>query len=61
METTLNAWNVRSYGGPEVLAPVTRPIPQPAESQVLIRVRASAVSRADGLMRAGQPKFARLF
>ncbi len=61
METTLRAWSVSRYGGPDVLVPVTRPAPTPKDDQVLIRIRASAVSRADGLMRAGQPKFARLF
>lgn len=61
METTFNAWDVSRYGGPEVLIPVSREVPTPTANQVLIRVRASAVSRADGLMRAGQPKFARLF
>jgi len=61
METTFNAWDVTRYGGPDVLKPITRPVPTPTANQVLIRIRASAVSRADGLMRAGQPKFARLF
>ncbi|SMX23613.1 NAD(P)-dependent alcohol dehydrogenase [Boseongicola aestuarii] len=61
METTFQAWDVSRYGGPDVLTPVLRPVPTPTATQVLIRIRASAVSRADGLMRAGQPKFARLF
>lgn len=61
MQSTFDAWNVRAYGGPSVLSPVTRPIPKPAPGQILVRVRASAVSRADGMMRAGQPRFARLF
>ena len=61
METTFNAWGVSRYGGPDVLIPVSRSVPAPTANQVLVRVRASAVSRADGLMRAGQPKFARLF
>lgn len=61
METTFNAWEVTRYGAPEVLAPVSRSVPTPTANQVLIRIRASAVSRADGLMRAGKPKFARLF
>ncbi len=61
METTFNAWEVTRYGAPDVLTPVTRPVPTPTAGQVLIHIRASAVSRADGLMRAGQPKFARLF
>ena len=61
MDTTFDAWAVRRYGGPNVLAPVTRALPTPADGQVLIRVRASAVSRADGMMRAGIPKWARPF
>lgn len=61
METTLNAWEVSRYGGPDVLVPVSRPLPTPTATQVLVRIRASAVSRADGLMRAGKPKLARLF
>ncbi|MEL6745519.1 MAG: NAD(P)-dependent alcohol dehydrogenase [Pseudomonadota bacterium] len=61
METTFNAWDVSRYGAPDVLLPVSRPVPTPTAVQVLVRIRASAVSRADGMMRAGQPKFARLF
>lgn len=57
----LKAWSVTRYGGPETLAPVTRPIPTPGPKDVLIRVRASAVTRADGMMRAGMPRFARPF
>lgn len=58
---TLNAWSVTAYGGPEKLAPVTRAMPTPGPTDVLIRIRASAVSRADGMMRAGLPRFARAF
>lgn len=61
MHTTFNAWDVSRYGGPEVLKPVSRPLLAPASGKVVIKIRASAVSRADGMMRAGQPKFARLF
>ncbi len=57
----LSAWSVSSYGGPEKLTPVTRPLPTPGPNDVLIRVAASGVSRADGMMRAGTPRFARLF
>ena len=57
----LTAWSVRRYGGPDQLTPVTRPLPTPGPGEVLIRIRASAVSRADGMMRAGTPRFARLF
>lgn len=61
METTFSAWDVSHYGGPEVLKNVSRTVPVPTANQVLVRIRASAVTRADALMRAGQPKFARLF
>lgn len=61
MDTTFDAWSVSRYGGPDVLRPVSKPVATPSASQVLIRIRASAVSRADGLMRAGKPRFARLF
>jgi NADPH2:quinone reductase len=41
-------------GGPEVLEIQERPTPAPANNQVLIRVRASALNRADLLQRQGQ-------
>jgi len=40
-------------GGPEVLVPVERPVPQPAADEVLIRVRAAGVNRPDVLQRGG--------
>ncbi len=55
------AWRISGYGSPEKLEPVRRPMPQPATGEVLIKIEASAVTRADGMMRAGTPKFARLF
>lgn len=61
MTATLSAWSINHYGTPEVLNPVTLPIPAPGPTEILIRIRASAVTRADGMMRAGQPRFARLF
>jgi NADPH:quinone reductase-like Zn-dependent oxidoreductase len=61
MTATLTAWSIRHYGAPEVLSPVTLPVPAPGPTEILIRIRASAVTRADGMMRAGQPRFARLF
>lgn len=61
MSATLTAWSVQRYGSPDMLTPVSRPIPNPGPGEVLIRIHASAVTRADGMMRAGQPRFARLF
>jgi NADPH2:quinone reductase len=40
-------------GGPEVLRLAARPVPQPKEGEVLIRVAAAGVNRPDCLQRAG--------
>jgi NADPH:quinone reductase-like Zn-dependent oxidoreductase len=61
MAATFTAWDIPRYGAPEVLTQVTRPLKDPGEGEVLIRIRASAVTRADGMMRAGLPRFARPF
>jgi NADPH2:quinone reductase len=41
-------------GGPEVLVPATRPVPKPKPGEVLIRIAAAGVNRADTLQRAGR-------
>lgn len=61
MEPNYVAWSVSRYGPPEVLVSISSPLKTPKPNEVLVRIRASAVSRADCLMRAGNPKFARLF
>ena len=40
-------------GGPEVLVPVSRPVPEPRDGEVLIRVAAAGVNRPDVLQRLG--------
>ena len=40
-------------GGPEVLRATTRPVPQPAKGQVIIKVAAAGINRPDVLQRAG--------
>src|SRR3984885_14748564 len=40
-------------GGPEVLAVVERPSPEPSRGEVPVRIRATAVNRADLLQRMG--------
>lgn len=40
-------------GGPEVLQPVIRPVPQPSPSEVLVQVAAAGVNRPDVLQRLG--------
>jgi len=49
------------YGGPEVLAIQDLIKPEINKQQVLVRVKASSITRAESMMRQGQPKFARLF
>ncbi len=61
MNEQYKAWSIPQYGGPRTLTPVKKPIPIAGKGEVLIRVRASAVSRADTMMRSGTPRFARLF
>jgi putative PIG3 family NAD(P)H quinone oxidoreductase len=40
-------------GGPEVLQPVERPVPEPGPGEVLIRVEAAGVNRPDVMQRLG--------
>src|SRR5687768_10347198 len=42
------------FGGPEVLKIAEVPCPAPGPGQLLVRVRASALNRADLLQRAGE-------
>jgi putative PIG3 family NAD(P)H quinone oxidoreductase len=41
-------------GGPDVLQPVRRPVPQPAPGELLIKVAAAGVNRPDILQREGR-------
>ncbi|MEL7278494.1 MAG: NAD(P)H-quinone oxidoreductase [Pseudomonadota bacterium] len=50
---TMRAVEIASPGGPEVLTPVTRPVPQPEAGEILIKVAAAGVNRPDALQRAG--------
>lgn len=43
----------KTYGGPEVLEPATRPTPTLELDQVLVRVRAAAINPVDWLTRSG--------
>ena len=44
---------IREPGGPEVLTPGERAVPQPGKGEVLIKVAAAGVNRPDALQRAG--------
>ena len=47
------AIDIPHYGGPEVLTVCTRPVPQPGEKHILVRVEAAGVNRPDILQRQG--------
>jgi putative PIG3 family NAD(P)H quinone oxidoreductase len=49
----MRAVEIAAPGGPEVLRPVTRPVPRPAAGEILIRVHAAGVNRPDAQQRAG--------
>src|SRR5690348_3132121 len=45
---------IKAPGGPEMLVPATRPVPEPKTGAVLIRIAAAGVNRADCLQRMGR-------
>jgi putative PIG3 family NAD(P)H quinone oxidoreductase len=49
----MRAIAITRSGGPEVLAVVDRDLPEPSRGEVRVRVRATAVNRADVLQRMG--------
>jgi NADPH:quinone reductase-like Zn-dependent oxidoreductase len=54
MTTTMRAAVITRPGGPEVLEIREVPRPEPRAGEILVRVRASALNRADLLQRAGR-------
>ena len=49
----MTAIEVSAPGGPEVLRPVSRPVPVPGPGELLVRVAAAGVNRPDVLQRRG--------
>jgi NADPH:quinone reductase len=45
---------IKTPGGPDVLVPAIRPVPEPKQGEVLIRIAAAGVNRADCLQRMGR-------
>jgi NADPH2:quinone reductase len=45
---------IKAPGGPEMLVPATRPVPEPKAGEVLIRIAAAGINRADTLQRMGR-------
>jgi NADPH:quinone reductase-like Zn-dependent oxidoreductase len=52
---------VNSYGGPEVLEIKNVAKPTPKENEILIQIKATAITAASTFMREGKPYFGRLF
>lgn len=49
----MTAIDITQPGGPDVLVPVERPVPAPADDEVLIRVHAAGVNGPDVMQRKG--------
>jgi NADPH2:quinone reductase len=52
-EDAMKAVMIAAYGGPEALTVTELPEPRPGPEDILVRVRAAGVNRADCLQRAG--------
>jgi putative PIG3 family NAD(P)H quinone oxidoreductase len=53
LPATMTAIAIVGKGGPEVLQPVTLPVPAPGAGQLLVKVAAAGVNRPDLMQRAG--------
>jgi putative PIG3 family NAD(P)H quinone oxidoreductase len=51
--TSMTCIEIAEFGGPEVLKPATRPTPEVAAGEVLVRVAAAGVNRPDIFQRRG--------
>jgi putative PIG3 family NAD(P)H quinone oxidoreductase len=51
---TMIAIEIANFGGPEVLRAVSRPTPKPGAGEVLVRVGAAGINRADVTQRIGK-------
>jgi len=53
LPTTMTVIEAKGSGGPEVLVPATRKVPEPGPGEVLIEVAAAGINRPDVLQRQG--------
>jgi NADPH2:quinone reductase len=53
MPSTMRATEITEPGGPEVLKPCTRSVPETGPGEILIKVEAAGINRPDALQRAG--------
>ncbi len=51
---TMNVVEISEPGGPDVLVPAKRPVPEPAAHEILIKVAAAGVNMPDVLQRQGR-------
>src|SRR4029453_9025370 len=51
--TSMTVIAIPSPGGPEMLVPEQRPVPQPGAGEVLVKVMAAGVNRPDVMQRQG--------
>jgi len=50
----MRAVGITRFGGPEVLQIVERPVPEPGDGEVRIRVAAATVNPSDTVLRSGR-------
>jgi putative PIG3 family NAD(P)H quinone oxidoreductase len=53
LPTTMKCTEISTFGEPDVLKPTTRPVPTPADGEVLVKVAAAGVNRPDVAQRQG--------
>jgi NADPH2:quinone reductase len=53
LPATMTAIAIPAPGGPDVLVPEQRPVPQPGEGEVVVKVAAAGVNRPDVMQRQG--------
>src|SRR5947208_12113062 len=51
---TMTVIAIKAFGGPDMLLPEQRPVPQPGAGEVLVKVAAAGVNRPDVMQRKGQ-------
>ncbi|BAI72374.1 quinone oxidoreductase [Azospirillum sp. B510] len=54
MPSQMRCVEITQPGGPEVLRPTNRPVPQPGPGEILVKVAAAGVNRPDTLQRQGR-------
>src|ERR1041385_2684918 len=51
--TQMTAIGIKAAGGPDMLAPEQRPVPQPGSGEILVKIAAAGVNRPDVMQRMG--------